>query len=167
MKKYLPLLLILVSASFGIDRVFFKGNEGDSRPVLDKTIKEYVIDSSETVTPNVYFDLTGLPMASWVDTIGYLWFQCADSAGTDSIAGKVTWSGNPRADGLAKWVDIGSVTMTAGTGTTFLQTGAPVILDKRYMAIKFTLTNQMVPAAGKKSKCKDIILNRTARIFAR
>ena len=116
-----------------------------------------VIDTSEIITSSNFFDLSRVPKwtrGGQLDTLGYAWVRCADSAGTDSIGGRLYWQGNPspKAENM-DWEAIDSVTVTAGTGTTYKQTGAWVVLTKGHNAVRFLLKNQLVPAAGKKSKC--------------
>lgn len=151
MKKYLLLAVALlgVSAMAAIIPLEDKGfalSPMGSNPMI--------LSASENNTSSNVYSLEKFPQYANLpaDTAGYAWLRCADSAGTDSIGGVLIWQGNPRQDGIgADWVNLDSVTITAGTGTAFLQTGKWVIIDKTYMAIRFKLKNQWATAAAKSS----------------
>lgn len=165
MKNLIVILAFLVSGALAATEIRLVDQEAGSTPVMrTKTKTEVVIDTSEFDTSTVYFTLTNLPFASYVDTLGQVFLRCDDSAGTDSVAGRLIWQGNPKADISALWEPIDSVSIAAASGTE-TQTSAPVVNAKRYQALRFILRNQLAPAAGKKSVCRDIVLNRQRRLI--
>jgi hypothetical protein len=166
MKNMILSLFILAAGAFAWtgDRVYLKENVGKSQPIHNKTNADVVIDTAEADTSDIYFDLVDLPRMSVLgDTVGVAWMRCDDSAGTDSVAGRLIWHGNPKPDGSALWEKIDSVSIAAASGTE-TQSEKAVVNTNGYQAIRFVLYNQLAPAAGKKTVCRDIILNRIRRL---
>ncbi len=166
MKNMILALLVVVAGAFAWtgDKIPLKENVGKSQPLFNKTNADVVIDTAEADTSDIYFELTDLPRV-WVmgDTIGTAWMRCDDSAGTDSVAGRLIWHGNPKPDGSALWEKIDSVSIAAASGTE-TQTKKAIVNTQGYQALRFVLYNQLAPAAGKKTVCRDLILNRPRRL---
>lgn len=157
MKKTLVILLAIAVASFAYTRKKLDGNGVISINVLTDVESPTVISASEAFQPAFYLDISSIPQTQATavvgDTIGYAFLRCADSVGTDSIGGVLSWWGNPRPGAVnADWEVIDSVTITAGTGTTYLTTGKLVSNLKQYMGLQFRLRNQWATAAAK-SNC--------------
>lgn len=167
MKKTLVILLAITVAAFGFTRKKVGGNETLSINVLSDAAAPTVISASEAFRPSFYLDISSIPQIQTTavvgDTMGYVFLRCADSAGTDSIGGVLSWWGNPRpGEDNADWEVIDSVTITAGTGTTYLTTGKMVTNLKQFMGLQFRLRNQWATAAAK-SNCF-AYFNRRARL---
>lgn len=166
MKNMILALLVVVAGAFGWsgDRIYLKENISKSMPIHNKTNADVVIDTAEADTSDIYLDLSDLPQWSTLgDTVGMAWMRCDDSSGTDSVAGRLIWHGNPKPDGSALWEKIDSVSIAAASGTE-TQTKKAVVNTQGYKALRFVLYNQLAPAAGKKTVCRDIILNRPRRL---
>lgn len=165
MKNMILALLFVVAGAFAWtgDRIYMKENIGKSQPIHNKTNADVVIDTAEADTSDIYFDLTDLPRMSVLgDTVGIAWMRCDDSSGTDSVAGRLIWHGNPKPDGSALWEKIDSVSIAVASGAE-TQTKKAVVNTQGYMALRFVLYNQLAPAAGKKTTCRDLILDRPRR----
>jgi hypothetical protein len=164
MKNAILTLILALVPAFAATEVKLIKQEAGSVPVMRPNVAtDVVIDSSEFDTATVYFNLTDTRFAHWSDTLGQVFLRCDDSAGTDSVAGRLIWQGNPKANLTGLWEAIDSVSIAAASGTE-TQTSKAVVNSKRYQALRFILRNQLVPAAGKKSVCRDIVLNRQRRL---
>lgn len=164
MKKMILFLTLALGFAFGATEVKLIGNEKGSIPVMRQLAKtDVVIDTSEVDTSTVYFNLIDDPFTHYGDTLGQVFMRCDDSAGTDTVGGRLIWEGNPRTDGKQLWERIDSVAILAGTGVETL-TSKAVVNAKRFMSIRFLLRNQLLPAAGKKTVCRDITLNLQRRL---
>lgn len=167
MKNLILALLVVTAGAFGWsgDRIDLKGgNVPLSQPLFNKTNAAVVIDTAEADTSDIYFNLIDVSRMSHLgDTLGVAWMRCDDSAGTDSVAGRLIWHGNPKPDGSALWEKIDSVSIAAASGTE-TQTKKAVVNTQGYQALRFVLYNQLLPAAGKKTVCRDLILNRPRRL---
>ena len=162
--KRILLSLFLVASAFGATEIKLVGNEKGPVPVMRQLAKtDVVIDTSEFDTSTVYFNLIDDPFTHYADTIGQVFMRCDDSAGTDSVAGRLIWEGNPRTDGKQLWERIDSVSIAAASGAETM-TSKAVVNAKRFMSVRFILRNQLLPVAGKKTVCRDITLNRQRRL---
>lgn len=164
MKNAILSLLLILGVGFAATEVKLIDVEAGSVPVMrPKVTTDVVIDTSESDTSTVYFTTTGSPFIHYSDTVGQVFMRCDDSAGTDSVAGRLYWQGNPKANLTSLWETIDSVSIAAASGTE-TQTSKAVVNAKRYQALRFILRNQLLPVAGKKTVCRDIVLNRHKRL---
>lgn len=167
MKTMILSLILCLGFAMGASRVKLIDQTTKSQSVMNDDNDPVVIDSSESVTSDIYLDLTGLSFEHWTDTLGQVFMRCDDSAGTDSVAGRLIWEGNPDPSGGARgslWEPIDSVSIAAASGTE-TQTSKAVVNSKRYLSLRFKLRNQLAPDAAKKSICRDITLNRQKRLI--
>jgi hypothetical protein len=164
MRNAILSLLVFLGVGFAATEVKLVDVEGGSVPVMRPKVEtDVVIDTSEIDTSTRYFTTATAPILYWSDTLGQVFLRCDDSAGTDSVGGLLKWQGNPKANLTGLWENIDSVAVLAATGTE-TQSSKAVVNSKRYQAIRFLLRNQLQPAAGKKSVCRDIVLNRHKRL---
>jgi hypothetical protein len=158
MKKILIGLLALVGISFAIERVNVDRNVGASIPLFSSNDAEINLDTSEIDTSTRWLFVGNRPIRTYTDTIGTAWMRCDDSAGTDSVGGRLIFYGNPHPEGKALWVAIDSVSIAAASGAE-TQTSKVLVNSGRYQVIRAIIRNQLVPAAGKKSVCRNVRLN--------
>lgn len=146
-------------------KVRVDGEQSLAINIWDHDNPTVVIDTTEVDTSNIYLDIFNRTLYSYTDTIGHLWYTCDDSSGTDSVAGRMYWDGNPSVDrNKGKWEVIDSVSIAAASGAE-TQTKAPIINSKRYALIRFRLFNQLAAAAGKKTSCYNMYLNMPRRYY--
>lgn len=140
------------------------GSSPNSAPSPDAVVN---LDTSEIDTSYYFYRLVEKPVASNIDTVGFVHFSAKDSTGTDSCRVRIIWYGNSRTDGRAIWTKIDSVTYSASgsaAGSYAAGTPTPVVNSKGYMAIMFTVGNPSNSAVALKSVSKNIVLNRRARL---
>lgn len=162
MKTLLFLIMALVGLTTAQTIVRLEPNEGQSIPLMNARDIPVNLDTSEIDTSDRYIFTLDRGIRTFTDTIGRAWMRCDDSAGTDSVGGRLIWYGNPSPDpkNLALWEAMDSVSIAVASGVE-TQTSALVVNSRRYAYIRFHLRNQLAPggSAAEKTVCRNIRLN--------
>ncbi len=161
MKAFIIGLLALVTSSFAVigttERVPVENN-GGSIPLFSSTDAEINLDTSEIDTSGRQLFLLKRNIRTYTDTVGTAWMRCDDSVGTDTVGGRLIIYGNPHPEGKALWEAMDSVSILVGGGVE-TQTRLLIVNSRRYAVIRAVIRNQMLPAAGKKTVCRNVRLN--------
>jgi hypothetical protein len=159
MKKILIGLLALIGSSFAIERINV-GNTGNSIPLFSSNDAEINLDTSEIDTSTRWLFVGNRPIRTYTDTIGTAWMRCDDSAGTDSVGGRLIFYGNPHPEGKAIWAPIDSVSIAVASGAE-TQTSKVLVNSGRYQLIRAIIRNQLAPggSAAEKTVCRNVRLN--------
>jgi hypothetical protein len=159
MKKILIGLLAIVGFSFAIEKVNV-GNVGASIPLFSSNDAEINLDTSEIDTSTRWLFLGNRAIRAYSDTLGTAWMRCDDSAGTDSVGGRLIFYGNPHPEGKALWVAIDSVSIAVASGAE-TQTSKILVNSGRYQVIRAVIRNQLAPggSAAEKTVCRNVRLN--------
>jgi hypothetical protein len=181
MKKILILLFCLAAFAKATvpypDRDFTGGKSigllGATPGAEPAPIEWISMDALENDTSKYHYQLLNKPVVTFNDTIGFVHFACKDFAGTDTLAVKLKWQGNSRADGASVWANMDSVTLkdlaangNAAYGVLTNATPTAVVNSKGYAAIRFILTNILPTNATQKAACQTPILNIPLRVGA-
>lgn len=150
------------------------GDEGKAHPTQREKLDSsngsaiaIVLDTLETDTGYIHFNVLGSTIYSFVDTLGVFSYTCKDSTGNDSIEVVGKWMGNPRCDGLGTWENVDSVTLVMAASAS-VHSGASisnVYTNKRgyvvntggFCRYKFHLRNRLLGNANRKATCKDAV----------
>lgn len=160
MKTLLFLIMALVGLTTAQTIVRLDANEGQSIPLMNASDADVNLDTSEIDTSSRWIFTLDRGIRTFTDTIGRAWMRCDDSAGTDSVGGRLIWYGNPHPQGKAIWTAMDSVSIAVASGAE-TQTSALVVNSLRYALVRFVLRNQLAPggSAAEKTVCRNIRLN--------
>lgn len=160
MKNLILGLLLLVGVGHAVERVLVHPDRGGSYPVMNITDADVNLDTSEIDTSSRWFVVGDRPIRTYTDTIGTAWMRCDDSAGTDSVGGRLIAYGNPHPEGKSLWEAMDSVSVAVASGAE-TQTRLLVVNSRRYQLVRFVLRNQLAPqgSAAEKTVCRNIRLN--------
>lgn len=163
-------------ASVANPQVLYLDNIGIDIPALRETLDSgkgnpysIVLDTLETDTGYVEFNLLRKPIFTHTDTLGTLSFTCKDSTGTDTLAIIGKWMGNPRCDGKGKWDNVDSTELkdlgASGNAAQGVYTTkrAYVVNTGGFCLYRFFLRNKLNANANRKSTCKDVIFSSRPR----
>lgn len=161
MKNIIIGLLALVTVGLAaVERVPL-GDGGASIPLFSQNNADINLDTSEIDTSTRQLFLLNRRIRTYTDTVGTAWMRCDDSAGTDSVGGRLIWYGNHAVEpGRGLWEAIDSVSIAVASGVE-TQTRAVVVNSRRYARIRFVIRNQLNPngSAAEKTVCRDVVLN--------
>ena len=140
--------------------VSIEENRGHSLPIFSSNDADINLDTSEIDTSTRWFKVLDRAIRTYTDTIGTAWMRCDDSAGTDSVGGRLISYGNPHPQGLALWEAMDSVSIAVASGVE-TQTRLLVVNSRRYPLIRFNIRNQLAPggSAAEKTVCRNVRLN--------